>query len=95
MLHQTVEHIQVGKKYDDIPQEIFVTSGENVVLLGEIDLGKESDTPLQLVPVGEILGEQILGQQTELEAQKLQSQALKRSRPLHSSRSLHFSGRSS
>uniref|UniRef100_A0A2K6G841 U6 snRNA-associated Sm-like protein LSm1 n=1 Tax=Propithecus coquereli TaxID=379532 RepID=A0A2K6G841_PROCO len=62
VLHQTVECIHVDKKYSDIPQGIFVVRGENVVLLGEIDLEKDSDTPLQ--------------QQTKLEAEKLKVQAL-------------------
>ncbi|KAM5174883.1 U6 snRNA-associated Sm-like protein LSm1 isoform 4-T4 [Callospermophilus lateralis] len=38
VLHQTVERIHVGKKYGDIPRGIFVVRGENVVLLGEIDI---------------------------------------------------------
>lgn len=41
----------MGKNLDDIPREILVVIGENVVLLGEIDLGKESDTPLWHIPL--------------------------------------------
>uniref|UniRef100_A0A9L0T540 Steroidogenic acute regulatory protein n=1 Tax=Equus caballus TaxID=9796 RepID=A0A9L0T540_HORSE len=77
VLHQTVERIHVGKKYGDIPRGIFVVRGENVVLLGEIDLEKESDTPLQQVSIEEILEEQRVEQQTRLEAEKLKVQALK------------------
>uniref|UniRef100_A0ABI7YG74 U6 snRNA-associated Sm-like protein LSm1 n=1 Tax=Felis catus TaxID=9685 RepID=A0ABI7YG74_FELCA len=77
VLHQTVERIHVGKKYGDIPRGIFVVRGENVVLLGEIDLEKESDTPLQQVSIEEILEEQRVEQQTKLEAEKLKVQALK------------------
>ncbi|KAB0396087.1 U6 snRNA-associated Sm-like protein LSm1 isoform X3 [Balaenoptera ricei] len=76
VLHQTVERIHVGKKYGDIPRGIFVVRGENVVLLGEIDLEKESDTPLQQVSIEEILEEQRAEQQTKLEAEKLKVQAL-------------------
>ncbi|XP_059541392.1 U6 snRNA-associated Sm-like protein LSm1 isoform X2 [Myotis daubentonii] len=77
VLHQTVERIHVGKKYGDIPRGIFVVRGENVVLLGEIDLEKESDTPLQQVSIEEILEEQRVEQQTKLENEKLKVQALK------------------
>ncbi|XP_051008935.1 U6 snRNA-associated Sm-like protein LSm1 [Acomys russatus] len=77
VLHQTVERIHVGKKYGDIPRGIFVVRGENVVLLGEIDLEKESDTPLQQVSIEETLEEQRVQQQSRLEAEKLQVQALK------------------
>uniref|UniRef100_A0A8C8W834 U6 snRNA-associated Sm-like protein LSm1 n=1 Tax=Peromyscus maniculatus bairdii TaxID=230844 RepID=A0A8C8W834_PERMB len=48
VLHQTVERIHVGRKYGDIPREIFVVRGENVVLLGEILSGeRERETALQ------------------------------------------------
>nr|XP_021154640.1 U6 snRNA-associated Sm-like protein LSm1 [Columba livia] len=77
VLHQTVERIHVGKKYGDIPRGIFVVRGENVVLLGEIDLEKESDTPLQQVSIEEILEEQRVEQQAKQESEKLKVQALK------------------
>nr|XP_003226772.2 PREDICTED: U6 snRNA-associated Sm-like protein LSm1 [Anolis carolinensis] len=77
VLHQTVERIHVGKKYGDIPRGIFVVRGENVVLLGEIDLEKESDTPLQQVSIEEILEIQRVEQQTKQESEKLKAQALK------------------
>ncbi|XP_036267450.1 U6 snRNA-associated Sm-like protein LSm1 [Pipistrellus kuhlii] len=67
MLHQTVEHIHVGKKHGDIPRGIFVVRGENVALLGETDLEKESDASLQQVSIEEILEEQRVEQQTKLE----------------------------
>lgn len=63
MLHQTVERIQVGKNYDAIPRGILVVIGENVVLLGETDLGKESDTALRHMSIEEILEEQWVEQQ--------------------------------
>ncbi|KAE8619505.1 hypothetical protein XENTR_v10009819 [Xenopus tropicalis] len=77
VLHQTVERIHVGKKYGDIPRGIFVVRGENVVLLGEIDLEKESDTPLLQVSIEEILEDQRVEQQSKNEAEKLKVQALK------------------
>nr|XP_033804613.1 U6 snRNA-associated Sm-like protein LSm1 isoform X2 [Geotrypetes seraphini] len=77
VLHQTVERIHVGKKYGDIPRGIFVVRGENVVLLGEIDLEKEMCAPLQQVSIEEILEEQRVEQQTKQEAEKVKIQALK------------------
>lgn len=77
VLHQTVERIHVGKKYGDIPRGIFVVRGENVVLLGEIDLEKESDTLLQQVSIEEILEEQRVELQAKQESEKLKVQALK------------------
>ncbi|KAG9328783.1 hypothetical protein JZ751_010656, partial [Albula glossodonta] len=77
VLHQTVERIHVGKKYGDIPRGIFIVRGENVVLLGEIDLEKECDTVLKQVSIEEILEEQRAQQQTKLEAERAKLQALK------------------
>uniref|UniRef100_A0A3B3RAM3 U6 snRNA-associated Sm-like protein LSm1 n=1 Tax=Paramormyrops kingsleyae TaxID=1676925 RepID=A0A3B3RAM3_9TELE len=77
VLHQTVERIHVGKKYGDIPRGIFIVRGENVVLLGEIDLEKENDTVLQQVSIEEILEEQRLQQQAKQEMEKAKTQALK------------------
>ncbi|KAF9426409.1 SM-like, degradation of cytoplasmic mRNAs and positively regulates transcription initiation [Podila epigama] len=55
VLQDTIERIYVGNAYGDIPRGIFIIRGENVVLLGEIDLDKEDDSPLREVPVEEIL----------------------------------------
>jgi U6 snRNA-associated Sm-like protein LSm1 len=69
VLHRTIERIHVGKKYGDIPRGIFVIRGENVVLLGEIDVENEDNLPLTQVPIDEILElqreEQIQRQQSE------------------------------
>ncbi|KAJ8286131.1 hypothetical protein GJAV_G00034890 [Gymnothorax javanicus] len=77
VLHQTVERIHVGKKYGDIPRGIFIVRGENVVLLGEIDLEKECETVLQQVSIEEILEEQRAQQQAKQETDKAKLQALK------------------
>uniref|UniRef100_A0A8C7HBQ1 U6 snRNA-associated Sm-like protein LSm1 n=1 Tax=Oncorhynchus kisutch TaxID=8019 RepID=A0A8C7HBQ1_ONCKI len=77
VLQQTVERIHVGKRYGDIPRGIFIVRGENVVLLGEIDLEKESDTSLQQVCIEDILEEQRLQQQSRQEAEKTKHLALK------------------
>jgi len=55
VIHKTIERIHVGKKFGDIPRGIFLVRGENVVLLGEIDLEKEDKLPLEQVSVDEIL----------------------------------------
>ena len=55
VIQSTIERIHVGKKYGDIPRGIFVVRGENVVLLGEIDLLNEDKLPLEQVSVDEIL----------------------------------------
>ncbi|XP_028837209.1 U6 snRNA-associated Sm-like protein LSm1 [Denticeps clupeoides] len=77
VLHQTVERIHVGKKYGDIPRGIFIVRGENVVLLGEIDLDRECDTVLQQVSIEEILEEQRLQQQARQEAEMIKLRVLR------------------
>uniref|UniRef100_A0A671RQM8 U6 snRNA-associated Sm-like protein LSm1 n=2 Tax=Otophysi TaxID=186626 RepID=A0A671RQM8_9TELE len=71
VLHQTVERIHVGKKFGDIPRGIFVVRGENVVLLGEVDLDKEYDQILQRVSIEEILEEQRTEQQAKQNGHRL------------------------
>ncbi|XP_030639809.1 U6 snRNA-associated Sm-like protein LSm1 [Chanos chanos] len=77
VLHQTVERIHVGKKFGDIPRGIFVVRGENVVLLGEVDLDKECDQILQRVSIEEILEEQRSEQQAKQESERVKLQAVK------------------
>uniref|UniRef100_A0A8C1FAF3 U6 snRNA-associated Sm-like protein LSm1 n=1 Tax=Cyprinus carpio carpio TaxID=630221 RepID=A0A8C1FAF3_CYPCA len=77
VLHQTVERIHVGKKFGDIPRGIFLVRGENVVLLGEVDLDKECDQILQRVSIEEILEEQRTEQQAKQESERLKLQAVK------------------
>ncbi|KJE93313.1 LSM1 protein [Capsaspora owczarzaki ATCC 30864] len=55
VLQDTIERIYVGDAYGDIPRGIFLIRGENVVLLGEIDLQKDAQTTLRQLPVEEIL----------------------------------------
>ncbi|RCH83296.1 hypothetical protein CU098_004193 [Rhizopus stolonifer] len=63
VLQDTIERIYVGNCYGDIPRGIFLIRGENVVLVGEIDLDKEEQINLRQVPVEEIL----VAQREELE----------------------------
>lgn len=45
VLQDTVERIYAGKLYADVPRGIFLVRGENVLLLGEVDLDREDDIP--------------------------------------------------
>ena len=45
VLQDTVERIFLGNRYGDIPKGLYIVRGENVVLLGEIDLDKEDEVP--------------------------------------------------
>ncbi|GCB64287.1 hypothetical protein scyTo_0013314, partial [Scyliorhinus torazame] len=71
VVHQTLERIHVGQKYGDIPRGIFVVRGENVVLLGEIDLDKENMSTLQQVTVEKILEELRAEQEVRTKTEKL------------------------
>ncbi|XP_064631295.1 U6 snRNA-associated Sm-like protein LSm1 [Lineus longissimus] len=77
VLQGTIERIHVGKKYGDIPRGIFVVRGENVVLLGEIDLDKEKEkTQLDEVPIDEILELQRQELHTKQEAEERKKTAM-------------------
>ncbi|RJE18223.1 Small nuclear ribonucleoprotein [Aspergillus sclerotialis] len=45
VLQNTIERLYAGNLYADIPRGVFVVRGENVLLLGEIDLDREDDIP--------------------------------------------------
>ncbi|PLN84825.1 Sm-like ribonucleo protein [Aspergillus taichungensis] len=45
VLQDTVERLYAGNLYADIPRGIFLVRGENVLLLGEIDLDREDELP--------------------------------------------------
>ncbi|KAI5819742.1 hypothetical protein BZA77DRAFT_142456 [Pyronema omphalodes] len=46
VLQNTIERIYTDEMYADVPRGVFIVRGENVLLLGEIDLDKEDDVPL-------------------------------------------------
>ncbi|KAL2872685.1 U6 snRNA-associated Sm-like protein LSm1 [Aspergillus lucknowensis] len=48
VLQDTIERLYAGNLYADIPRGVFLVRGENVLLLGEIDLDKEDDIPPNL-----------------------------------------------
>lgn len=43
VLQEAIERIFVGNRYGDVPKGTFIVRGENVVLMGEIDLDKEDN----------------------------------------------------
>ncbi|KAI3487346.1 hypothetical protein L1887_48767 [Cichorium endivia] len=45
VLQDTVERVFVGNRYGDIARGVFLVRGENVVLMGEIDLDAEDEVP--------------------------------------------------
>ncbi|KAF8591876.1 Sm-like ribonucleoprotein [Ramaria rubella] len=51
VLEDTVERVHHGAAYAEVRQGVFLIRGENVVLLGEIDLDVEDEIPLQPVPL--------------------------------------------
>ncbi|XP_012535411.1 U6 snRNA-associated Sm-like protein LSm1 [Monomorium pharaonis] len=77
VLQSTIERIHVGQEYGDIPRGIFIVRGENVVLLGEIDIEKEKVLPLKKVTVDEILDAQRREQESKQEQKKRINKALK------------------
>ncbi|QDZ17772.1 Sm-like protein LSm1 [Chloropicon primus] len=69
------ERIIVGKQYCDIPLgSIYLLRGENVVLMGRIDDGKEYPLTLQRVSPAEIRK----AQEAEKEEQRIRGTMLKR-----------------
>ncbi|KAG2172690.1 hypothetical protein INT43_000037 [Umbelopsis isabellina] len=76
VLQDTIERIHVGNCYGDIPRGIFLIRGENVVLLGEIDLEREEYSALQQVPVEEILVAQREEQEMKQKREKMKNKVL-------------------
>ncbi|BFZ64420.1 hypothetical protein YB2330_005563 [Saitoella coloradoensis] len=77
VLTDTIERIHYADVYGDIPRGVFIVRGENVVLLGEIDLNKEDTVPLREVPVEQVFALQ----QQEKEARVAKEKS--RNRVLH------------
>lgn len=45
MLQDAIERVYLGHRFGDVPKGTYVVRGENVVLIGEIDLDKEDHIP--------------------------------------------------
>lgn len=76
VLHNTVERIYVGRKFGDIHRGIFLVRGENVVLLGEIDLDREKSVHLEEVSFDEILDIQRAENEAKQRLEELKNKAL-------------------
>jgi U6 snRNA-associated Sm-like protein LSm1 len=48
VLQDTIERLYAGNLYADMARGLFIVRGENVLLLGEIDLDKEDEIPSSL-----------------------------------------------
>ena len=75
LLSGTIERIHIGNKYGDIPRGVFIVRGENVVLIGEVDLTLPVKVEMVKVDVNEILELQKIERkkQDELEKNKKRS----------------------
>ncbi|KAL4807412.1 hypothetical protein BDV18DRAFT_137622 [Aspergillus unguis] len=49
VLQETIERIYAGNLYTEVNRGVFLVRGENVLLLGEIDLDKEDEIPPNLI----------------------------------------------
>ncbi|KAK6423601.1 hypothetical protein LTR95_016499 [Oleoguttula sp. CCFEE 5521] len=76
VLQNTVERMFVQNLYADVERGLFLVRGENVTLLGEIDLDKDDyvPEPYKLAPVGEVFAlkkaEDAKAKKTDLSKQK-------------------------
>uniref|UniRef100_F6YVQ1 U6 snRNA-associated Sm-like protein LSm1 n=2 Tax=Ciona intestinalis TaxID=7719 RepID=F6YVQ1_CIOIN len=77
VLHKTVERVHVGSMYGDIPRGIFVIRGENVVLLGEVDIEHEERKDLEKVSIEKILEAKSKLQEEKQEKEKTKFKAMK------------------
>lgn len=77
VLQNTVERIHVDLMYGDIPRGVFVVRGENVVLLGEVDLENEERKDLEKVPIQTILAAQAKAQQEKQEKERAKAKIMK------------------
>lgn len=62
VLQDTVERVYVGQQYGEIPLGVYLVRGENVVLLGEVDLEREDEIPPQIAapfPLGQFTGKDL------------------------------------
>jgi|UniRef100_A0A7S0XAQ4 U6 snRNA-associated Sm-like protein LSm1 len=73
VLEAAVERIIVGSSFSDIPLGLYIVRGENVVLMGEVDEGRETEG-LTAVDNDEIKR----AREAEKAADKLKGEMLKR-----------------
>ncbi|KAJ3511299.1 hypothetical protein NLJ89_g4179 [Agrocybe chaxingu] len=76
VLEDTVERIYHGNEFAEAWHGIFLIRGENVVLLGEIDLDREDDVPLVQVEYESIEERHRIEAATKKEHEEAKSQIL-------------------
>jgi len=76
LLSGTFERINIGKKYGDIPRGVYIIRGENVVLIGEVDLGLPSRVEMIKVEPNEILELQKTERKKQEELEKNKKKSL-------------------
>ncbi|KAI9820589.1 MAG: SM-like, degradation of cytoplasmic mRNAs and positively regulates transcription initiation [Pycnora praestabilis] len=78
VLQDTIERIFVQKLYADIPRGVFLVRGENVLLLGEIDLDEDDyiPEPFQKAPVEQVFALQKKEQESRKRSDKAKHQKL-------------------
>lgn len=77
VLQSTTERIFVDGMYCDIPRGVYIVRGENVLLLGEIDLDREDDIPFRQATVQELFSEQRREQIETKKREKVQRRKLR------------------
>lgn len=72
MLQDTVERLFVQNLYADIDRGLFLVRGENVLLLGEIDLDKDDyvPEPFELAPIEKVFASKKAEDQERSKAEK-------------------------
>lgn len=76
LLSSTIERVHVGKKFGDIPRGCYIIRGENVVLIGEVDLDLPTRVDMVRVSVEEILELQREEEKRQQEVEKNKKRAL-------------------
>ncbi|KAF9056207.1 hypothetical protein BJ165DRAFT_1336569 [Panaeolus papilionaceus] len=76
VLEDTVERIYHGNAFAESWHGLFLIRGENVVLLGEIDLDQEDDVPLKQVDYNLLVSYHKQDADTKKEREEVKSQIL-------------------
>ncbi|KAF5312717.1 hypothetical protein D9619_003222 [Psilocybe cf. subviscida] len=76
VLEDTVERIYHGSVFAESWHGLFLIRGENVVLLGEIDLDQEEDVPIKQVDYGSLEGYHKQELESKKEREEVKAQIL-------------------
>ncbi|KAI9793022.1 MAG: SM-like, degradation of cytoplasmic mRNAs and positively regulates transcription initiation [Piccolia ochrophora] len=79
VLQDTIERVFVQKLYADIPRGLYIVRGENVLLLGEIDLDKDDyiPEPFEQAPADKVFALQKAEQEERKRASKTKTHKLR------------------